>query len=392
MGAQQVLRAVACSALIATSASAAPGREPAAVIDLGPPDPEVRRTLAAALVHAGLQPLDEATEDALAGHAGDRDGLELAATMAEAQRRFGALDCPGAIAAARRALSLVAARQAAGLAVPELPRAWAYELLCADRTGDSDTAMRAAARLRAIGGSPDITADLLAKYPDVDLTLGVTPVEVDVTTEIPDTMIWLDFAPIGKSPQHLALAPGEHVLAAASGTRRGFLIGKPIKKQPTLLVEMPDQSGPRGGVAAEVASWKGAMPSAAAIGEVLEQVHVRAALIRHGNIVEVWGRAGLAEPAHRLGGEDGTRTLADADRAALLLADRIEGWSSHAPDPDRPLLVETLEQRAARVRRGTEPTAWWVYATIGAAILAGTVVIYAHQQDSNTQEIKLHYP
>jgi hypothetical protein len=33
-----------------------------------------------------------------------------------------------------------------------------------------------------------------------------------------------------------------------------------------------------------------------------------------------------------------------------------------------------------------------VYATIGAAVLTGAVVIYAHREDSNTQEIRLHYP
>ena len=46
--------------------------------------------------------------------------------------------------------------QAAGLPVPELPRAWAYVLLCADRDGQLDVALQAANQLRALGGWPDV--------------------------------------------------------------------------------------------------------------------------------------------------------------------------------------------------------------------------------------------
>ena len=358
------------------------------MIDLGPGDQA--RVLSAALVHAGLTPVDD---PALSGDAQDRDAVEITTAMADAQQKFGALDCKGTIAATKQAIPHLAARQAAGLPVPELARAWAYVLLCADRTGDSDTAMRAAARLRVVGGSPDVSADLLAKYPEVDVTLGVDAVEVDVSAEVADAVLWLDFAPIGKGPQHLALSPGEHVIAAASSARRGFLVGRPIKKQPKLVVAMAEQGGPLAALAATVASWKGAMPSPAALAAVLDQVHVRAALVRHGDVVEVWGHAGHNEPLRRLGGEDGTRTLADVDRAAALLADRVEGWSAHAPDPDQPLLVESLADRAAQAHKDrAAPTSWWVYAAIGGAVLAGSIAVYAHHQDSDVQEIKLHYP
>ncbi|MEO6775371.1 MAG: hypothetical protein ABI467_20580 [Kofleriaceae bacterium] len=372
---------------------AAPIAERVAVIDLGPADPDLDRALAAALVHAGLTPLDGPTAAALTGQATDSDAVELAAAMARAQQKFGALDCKGTIGAVKKALPLIAARQAGKLAVPELARAWAYALLCADRLGESDLAMRAASRLRVVGGSPDVSAELLAKYPEVDATLGIDAIEVDVATAVPGTTLWLDFVPIGLAPQHLALTPGDHVIAAASGTRRGYLVGRPLANQPKLLVEMPDLASPLAAVASAVASWQGKVPSPDALAEVLDQVHVRAALVRHGDVVEVWGHAGDHEPLRRLGGEDGTRTVADADRAAALLADRVEGWSSHAPDPDRPLLVEALSARASRLtQEGSATTSWWVYATIGAAVLAGSIAIYAHEQDNNTQEIRLHYP
>ena len=363
------------------------------MIDLGPADPDIDRALASALVKADLAPLDDVTEAALTGQTAESDALALAAQMARAQQKYGALDCKGTISAVKKALPLIAARQAGQLPVPELPRAWAYALLCADKIGDSDLAMRAANRLRVVGGSPDVSADLLAKYPDVDATLGIDAVEVDVATEVADATLWLDFVAIGKAPQHLALAPGEHVIAAASGTRRGYLVGRPIKKQPKLVVEMPDQASALADVASAIASWKGKIPPPDALAAVLDKVHARAALIRHGDVVEVWGHAGKNEPVRLLGGADGTRTVAEADRAAALLADRVEGWSSHAPDPDQPLLVEDLRDRAtaANKERATG-AAWWVYATIGAAVLAGSIAVYAHEQDNNTQEIRLHYP
>ncbi|CAN5591457.1 hypothetical protein BH11MYX1_BH11MYX1_16770 [soil metagenome] len=400
MGAQQVLRTAAALGLIAATVSAAPSgprasgqvaqKERAAVIDLGPEDPIVVRALQAALVKAELEPLDDATEAALTGHATESDALALATAMALAQTNFGALDCRGTIAATTTALPLLAARQAAGLAVAELPRAWAYVLLCADRTGDSDIAMRAAQRLRASGGSSDVAPALLAKYPEVDAVPNVDPIEVDVTTEVPGSVVWLDFAPVGKAPLHLTLSPGEHIIAAASGKRRGFLVGRPIKKQPKLVIEMADQEGPLVVIADMIASWHGKVPAGSAVGEVLDKLGVRAALIRHGDVVEVWGHAGHAEPARLLGGDDGSRTLADADRAAALLADRIESWNAHAPDPDQPLLTE--DRTAVHTNHDKAATAWWVYATIGAALVASAIVVYAHESQANTQEILLHYP
>src|SRR4051794_1993219 len=127
MGAQQILRAAACCALIGTTAYAAPSKkEPVAVIDLGPADPDLDRALAAALVHADLAPLDDLTEAALTGQAAESDALALTTAMARAQQKFGALDCKGTISAVKKALPLLAARQAGQLPVPELARAWAY--------------------------------------------------------------------------------------------------------------------------------------------------------------------------------------------------------------------------------------------------------------------------
>src|SRR5512144_1338231 len=135
MGLERVLQeaAVAVAATLLAHVAAAPAapatktqRERVAVIDLGPAADSADRAsarakLAAAVVAAGLEPvLGDGVEDALAGVVADRDALALAAALAEAQRAFGALECPAAIAAGKQAAGIAAARQAAGLPAPEL--------------------------------------------------------------------------------------------------------------------------------------------------------------------------------------------------------------------------------------------------------------------------------
>lgn len=337
--------------------------------------------IAGALVDAGLDPV----------LAVDRDGIELTAAMQEAEHAFGRLKCDDAVKAARTAIGLAAQRQAAGLAVPELTHAWAYLLLCADKNGDANGATLAANRLRALGGSSDIDASLLARYPDIDAVSNREVVELDVAPEVPGATVYVDFAPA--SGTHLVLPAGEHVIAAASGSRRGYVAGPAVPAQKSVAIPMPDQAGSTGGLAARVASWKGQMPSVAELTAVLGAMHARVALVRHDDVVEAWGHSGTADPVHRLGDTEGTRPLGEVDKLASLVADHVQSWNDHAPDPDQPLLVEDVRIRAAKkIAEGQEPTRWWVYATIGGALLAGAIVIYAHESASDTQRVELHYP
>ncbi len=377
------------------TASAAPAaartnaRESVAVIDLGP-DPQnasTRQQLGTSLVAAGLTPaLGDGLGDALAGIDAPNDQPLLVKALADAQQGFGALDCKAATKSARDALSILAARQAGGIAIPELPKAWAYILLCADRTGDTAQATRAATQLRVAGGSPDVSPALLAKYPDIDVTLGVEPLAVDVDTEVPGAQIFVDFQPVGTAPLRLSLAPGDHVIAAASGSRRGSLVGTPVKAQPKLTVAMPEQAGRWSSLAARIAGWHGELPPPDEINAVLVETRMRTALVRRGDAIEVWGHAGLGEPVRRL--DDTPRTLAQAADAARLIADRVASWSDHAPDPDRPLLVEDRAGDDAK----REHTQWWVYAAVGAALVVGAIVVGVHHYESDTQTVELHYP
>jgi hypothetical protein len=269
--------------------------------------------------------------------------------------------------------------------------------LCADRTGDSNEALVAASQLRTLGGSPDVDASVLARYPEVDALSNREAIEIEITAEVPGAEVWVDFRRAGTAPVKIVLTAGTHVIAAASGPRRGVLTGTVVKKQPVVTVPMPDQAGVWGPLAARVAGWGGKLPPAAELVGVMNTVGARVAFVRHGDTVEAWGHAGQGEPLRRLGdSDDGVRPLAEVNQLAALVADRIATWNDRAPDSDQPLLVETPEERLRNNARNKgkedEATPWWVYATIGAAVLVGGVVIYAKESADNTQRIELSFP
>jgi hypothetical protein len=400
MGPQRILQAAAIATTLIAHAAVARAeapvrRERIAVIDLGPTaDPAVRRQLLAGVVAAGFEPvIGDGVEDALAGEIADRDSLELGAALAEAQRAFGALDCPAAIAAGKRAAGIAAARQAAGLPVPELPRAWTYVLLCADRASDAEAATAAAARLRAAGGSAEVPADVWKKYPEPDAVAGGERIELEITADVPGAAIWIDHRPAGTAPIVVSLTPGEHVIAAAAGTRRGWAAGTAVRAQGKLQIPTVDQATAWSEVGRRVASWRGALPPPEELGWVLARVRARVAIVRHGDSVEAWGRIGLADRPHRLGGDDAIVPVTEAERVLALVVDRVKAWRDRAPDPDRPLLVEDPRDRLGELRRRREePARWWVYAAIIGAIGASAAVILVYEAGSDRQRVELHYP
>jgi hypothetical protein len=209
--------------------------------------------------------------------------------------------------------------------------------------------------------------------------------------------VFVDFRRVGKGPMKLVVTAGTHWIAAGSGARRGMLTGTVVKTQPTVRVPMPDQAGPWAKLAEKITSWNGSMPAPREIEAVMNEVGARVALVRHGATVEAWGHAGRGEPLRRLGNDDGVRPLAEAPALVALVADRIATWNNRAPDPDQPLLVEPPEERRRAGGKGKngeeeEPTKWWVYATIGGALLAGANIIYPHDSADNSQRVELHYP
>jgi hypothetical protein len=387
--------------LAAAPAAAAPRAQRAslheriAVIDLGGatrPGVDIPRQLATAIVAAGFDPvIGDGVEDALAGRDQERDEVTLAAAMATAARSFGALACGDVVPAARQAIGLAAARQAAGRPVPELPRAWAYVLLCADRDGQRDAAQAAAAQLRGLGGSPDVPAAVWAKYPEIDAIADRALVPLDVDADVAGAAIWIDFQPVGASPVHVELPAGDHVIAAASGSRRGWAAGSATRTQKAVHVPLTEMAGPWADVAQRVAGWNGKLPAPPELAAVLTRVRARVALVRHGDTIEAWGQVGRSEAPHLLGDEDGVAPLAEVGRVLDVIADRVQTWNDHAPDPDRPLLVEDTPRRG-RKDAPEKPTPWWVYAAIGGAVVVGATIIIAHESANDRQRLELHYP
>ncbi|MGE0398031.1 MAG: hypothetical protein AB7T06_15125 [Kofleriaceae bacterium] len=366
------------------------------MIDVGPTDGGVaRRAIASAIVKGGLAPLiGDGIDDALAGEDITPDAARLAAAMAEAQRAFGQLDCAATVASSTSAIGIAAARQAAGIAVPELTRAWTYVVLCAERANNTALARTAITRLRTLGGSAEVPADLWAKYPEVDALLDREMVPIEITTpDAPGAEVWIDHVRAGVSPLKTLLPAGEHVIAAAKGERRGFAMGSAVKTQTALAIPTPTMNGTYGAIAKKVASWGGVMPAASEIGAVLTLAKVRAAIVRRGDVIEAWGRAGRAGEPHLLGSEDGRGTIDEAPRLVALIADRIGVWNDRAPDPDQLLTEENtplLREKAGE--RRDEPAKWWVYATLAGAILGGGALLYFTETAGTTQRVELHIP
>ena len=362
------------------------------MIDLGPRDAAIDKQLQTAVIAAGLDAVTgDGIEDALAGVSADPDAVTLAAALDEAQRAYGALDCKLATAAAKRAIGIGAARQAAELAVPELPRAWSYVLLCADRDADIAGALLASSRLAVLGGSPDVPVDLVAKYPAVDTIADRDIVEIDIHSEA-GAKIWIDHAYAGVAPLHVALPSGEHLIAAALGAKRGWSSGTPVKAQPIVDVPLVLERGKYDDVAAEILAWHGKLPTPQQLAKLLVGVRARIALVRHGDTIEAFGQSGRADLPHQLGGEDGVAPVAEVARVLALITDRVHTWNDHAPDPDRALLVEDLHDRADAASKKEHPTEWWVYATIIGALGGVALAVYLHDQGSDTQHVELHYP
>lgn len=365
------------------------------MIDLGPDaGGAARQTVIDAVSAAGLEVVaGGGVEDALAGKEADGDAAPLASAMAAAARGYGALACADATAAARQAIGIAAARQAAGRPVPELARAWAYVLLCADREGQVDAAHGAARRLRALGGSDDVPAAVWARYPEIDAIANRELLEVEVDAGVAGAAIWIDFHQVGASPAKVVVEAGDHVIAAASGNKRGWAAGTAVRSQKKIEVPMVEQGSAQGDLARRIAGWKVVTPDELAW--VLGRVHARVAVVRQGDRIAAWGQLGRGEPPKLIAGaaDDGTAALADAPRLMAAVAERVHGWNDHAPDPDRPLLTEAdAPAPSRRTDEPEQPARWWVYAAIaGAAAIAGGFVLL-HETASDRQRIELRYP
>jgi hypothetical protein len=401
MGARQVLRVALIAGAIGAiggAARAAPARppaiqrdEPVIVMDArAPATPDrdaTRARFGDALDRAKGVHVERGGEQdaALAGIGGD-DAADAAAALDEARAAYGALDCAKARPAAERAATIFAARQAAGLATIDgnAPRqAWAYVLLCADHDGDHGGAAIAAAMLRTIGvkdaTEANVGADTWAKYPDVDArtaSLAELTVEAEASADV-----WIDLAPAGKAPVTATLAAGDHVIAAAAGTRRAAQ-RVTVQWSTKLTLALEERSaGSWGDVIAQVRAWQRTTPAPPEVTALVRSLHVRFAFVLADRDRVVLWALGPDDQAARVI-ESGT--LDDAAALGALVAGRVAAWDAHAPAGE--LLVE--DHAGGAVKKDH----WWVYASLIGAIVLGGVVVYAHDSAQDTQHIELRYP
>jgi hypothetical protein len=229
-----------------------------------------------------------------------------------------------------------------------------------------------------------------AKYPEIDAIADRELVDIDVDADVAGAAIWIDFRSVGTAPVHVTVPAGEHVIAGAAGSKRGWAAGTAVRTQKSVRLSLADMAGPWAEVAQHVASWNGTMPAPAELAWVLGKVNARVAVIRHGEVLEAWGRVGRSEAPHLLGDDDGVAPLDEIGRVLGVIADRVQSWNDHAPDPDQPLLVE--DARGRRKDEPEKPTKWWVYAAIGGAVALGAAIILVHDNASDRQRVELHYP
>jgi len=372
------------------------------VIDLGGGE-ESERQAQRARVESGLagkrgvRPVDDAgLRQALIGESSDPQLVEGRRALAGAQTAFGALDCARARGDADRAVLALAIAQAAGAPVAdELRRAHTIRLVCADQGGDRGAAQSAAAALRRLkaGDPPQGVGDAIwSRYPALDATTGVQIGRLAITSQPAGAAIWIDHAPAGKAPITTSLPEGEHLVAAALPSRGAVarrVTVAPSWKPAPLALALPAGGGSRWyEVESRVRAWRRGTqrPDPAGIGRLLARAGLsHAVLIDPRGKLQVWYlRAGRPEARH-------VGNAADPSEIAPLVA----GSRGPGIDPDRPLLRETPEERAAAIGgRSREPKRqeWWVYAAVIGAVALGAGIVLANDLGDDQQRIEITLP
>jgi hypothetical protein len=439
MGSQQVLRAAALVAVTAVSAaafaqpaaptsaaptSAAPTAAapvglgaPVVVVDLtGEAGGERAAQLRQELRGAGFAVLSAPDLDAVnSGVDGGKDLGESLASLELARSAFGALDCPGAAQAAETAIATLAARAAAGVEVTaELTTAWSYLLLCRDRSGDFDGAMRAAQALRQLapgsggaaapGPNGAIPDAVWSKYPAVDATANRDIAELTVIAD-PGATVMIDHRPAGTSPAQVFLPAGRHVVAAAQGSRRAAVWVDVTTARASVALRLFEQDAPLSRLGERVAAWKLQPPAGSQIATYLENLLTAAQcqpwnpssarspllILLDARGARLWASDGPGQEPTATEIATGPAAPAAEQTAQIITALRARTllWREPSPEPDR-LLVEPRDEVAREEPR--RATQWWVYAAIAGAVAVGGAVILANELSEDTQRVELRLP
>lgn len=399
MVAEQVLRkAVAAAILVAALPARAERPVTVGVVDVGPGDRAARSGRRGALEASlgKVQGIALVGDPALrAALAGERHATQLEAgrrSLAAARAAFGKPDCPAAEREAAAALLSLSAGQAAGADVrSELRQAYVFQLLCADQRADAATARGAAGALRALGGPepPEgVGEQVWTRYPAVDVTVGVRHVQLDVSTSPPGAAVWIDHAPVGKTPVSVTVTEGEHLVAAAAPA--GGAVAVRAASGP-LALAIPAARAPWRKLETRVRSWqsRAVKRDGRGLAALLSSARLGyAVVIDERGRFTVWQRRGLV--VRQLG------VAPDALGIAALVQDAEQRRRNPGIDPDRPLMRETPAERAAYLsqKKGEGPSKqeWWVYAAIAGAIAIGAGVVLANDLADDHQTFEITFP
>jgi hypothetical protein len=399
MVAEQVLRKAVALVAIAVAPGLAAADVPLAVIDVGPGDRATRRARREALERelAGVQGIapvgDPELKAALAGEAYAPQRAAGQRALEAARTAFGKPDCPGAEREAEAALMSLSAAQAAGAEVAaELRQAYVYRFLCADQRADAAAARAAAGTLRTLGSAepPEGVGDAVwSRYPAVDATMGIRHVDLAVETRPTGAAVWIDHRLVGKGPITAVVTEGEHLVAAARPDG-GAVAARSSGARIALAIPLEKKRWQR--ALARVRGWqsRASKRDAVALDALMSSARIGyAVVIDERGRFTVWQRRGQLR---HLG------NATDAIGVGGLVADAETRRKNPGIDPDRPLLRETSEERAAYLARregkSATPTRqeWWVYAAIIGAVALGAGVVLANDLGDDHQRIEITFP
>jgi hypothetical protein len=277
----------------------------------------------------------------------------------------------------------------------ELEQGYAYLLLCAHNAGNSDMAMRATHRLHALGNdSPPqgVSAQIWTLYPVLDATTNIHKVEVGITAEPADAMIWLDHRELGPAPLTVLVDEGEHLIAAAasgSAHSRRIQIRSGTTSIP-LTVPAAEQAPvrPWPAIAELVQRWQASgQPGPSELGALMTRLGVRVALVLGDHDqVEAWA----LDPGQLVPSRFGSGAMKDIRSIADAIRERARRWSE--PAGSTTLLVGPDASGKQRSGQTARRQAWWVYASIVGAVALGSAILLANDLADDHQRIELRWP
>jgi len=215
-------------------------------------------------------------------------------------------------------------------------------------------------------------------------------VQLEVTSQPPGAAIWIDHQPVGKAPISATVTEGEHLVAAAGPS--GAVAVRAAGGAAPVALTIPAERAPWRKLEARVRGWqsRAVKRDNKGLATLLSSARLGyAVVIDERGRFTVWQRRGLT--VRQLGGAP------DALGLVALVQAAEQRRKNPRIDPDRPLMRETPEERAAYLTKkgkgaGPSKQEWWVYAAIVGAIAIGAGVVLANDLADDHQNFEITFP